>query len=173
MIDNRSYIDQLKAKFGSGPILITGATGSVGFELVRNLCKDFKIIAVGRDLDKLAQLRELGAETIPLDLSQQMGDGILEVEQLSPMQNNKLIHYYQFTYSLFQNLYIIYIYPLLRNMVVSKFHSILPLQQVITFQIQYCISLYIIFMYVYFHIPNYSNILQLNIEYTYTETYVL
>ncbi|CAL6033946.1 SDR_family oxidoreductase [Hexamita inflata] len=58
MIDNRSYVDQLKAKFGSGPILITGATGSVGFELVRHLCKDFKIIAVGRDLDKLAQLRD-------------------------------------------------------------------------------------------------------------------
>ncbi|MGO2232251.1 SDR family NAD(P)-dependent oxidoreductase [Psychrobacter sp.] len=52
-------------------ILVTGATSGIGNQLVKDyLLDDYRVYAVGRDDEALAELKSLGAETIDLDLMQ-------------------------------------------------------------------------------------------------------
>ncbi|MGL6312739.1 SDR family oxidoreductase [Vibrio sp. WXL103] len=52
-------------------IIVTGATNGIGYELAVSLAKEgYRVLATGRDMDKLQELRELtGCEIIRADLS--------------------------------------------------------------------------------------------------------
>lgn len=71
---------KLKSKFPGKYAIVTGATGSLGYELARQLSKHYVVIAVGRNLQALQRLRaEFGAVPVQLDFS----DSARLSEQLS------------------------------------------------------------------------------------------
>ena len=49
--------------------LVTGATGGMGGEIVRDLVRTHRVVAIGRNADALASLTGLGAETWPVDVT--------------------------------------------------------------------------------------------------------
>ncbi|MFV0406880.1 MAG: SDR family oxidoreductase [Propioniciclava sp.] len=61
----------MKIEFGQRPILVTGATGGIGAEIVRQLmAADADVIGAGKDMDGLAQVaEETGCRTVRFDLT--------------------------------------------------------------------------------------------------------
>lgn len=50
-------VHTLKKKYPGEYVLVTGATGSLGTELVKQLSKAYKVIAVGRNMQALQKLQ--------------------------------------------------------------------------------------------------------------------
>ncbi len=62
MTEDRSAVDRPVA-------LVTGATGGMGGEIVRDLLRTHRVVAVGRDTDALDALAALGAEPWQVDVT--------------------------------------------------------------------------------------------------------
>lgn len=64
-------VTSVTTQFSGRPILVTGASGGIGGETVRQLCaQGAEVIAAARDLESLAELAaETGARTLAFDLT--------------------------------------------------------------------------------------------------------
>ena len=62
MTEDRAAVDRPVA-------LVTGATGGMGGEIVRDLLRTHRVVAVGRDTDALDALAALGAEPWQVDVT--------------------------------------------------------------------------------------------------------